>query len=137
MNDLKLLSMIVMTVIICNLSFLFLQLEYKPCKKMEEKIDLTLPRSGQKIPILAEYSRMLIKATIKRALAIVAYKPSYTILKSRLVLFRPTLNTFALESVSFGLEEISEKPVTVHIIERNHSTILLNPDVCKYINSYL
>lgn len=110
-------------------------MEFQKFKTVDEKIDRTLELYADKLPLSTSYLRKLILGTTKRILAIKNYKPSYSHLKSELVLFRPSVSTFGDSSDDMGLTEICKKNIAIYTIEGNHLSILKNDELAKIINS--
>lgn len=118
-------------------NWFFLQEEFSKCDCLEAKIDKTVEAYGKVVPLSVDYFRRLIEGAVKRIMAIKNYKPSYEHVKSELILFKPTEQTFKTTADDFGLSDICNKSISVYTIEGNHSSILKNKEIVKIINSRL
>ncbi|XP_026498403.2 fatty acid synthase-like isoform X1 [Vanessa tameamea] len=59
-------------------------------------------------------------------------------IKAPIVLLRPKENpTFMVTEENYGLDKLTEGPVTVHLVEGNHASIIENKDCANIINRVL
>lgn len=88
---------------------------------------------SSKIDESLKYQRALAICLYKRIKAITKYESTINI-KSKVILFKPTVVSITLPDEDYGLSKYCNKPVEVRVFDGNHVSILENDDVASAIN---
>ncbi|KAF7409679.1 hypothetical protein HZH68_004060 [Vespula germanica] len=117
-----------------------LELELKKCNSWDEKINTSLN------VLSSEHKELFLKADRKNALlslymrmrAITTYNPEpMPYLRSPITLFKPQFPSILNVTYDYGLQNITEGKVDVHVVEGNHTTMLGATEISMAINGEL
>lgn len=102
----------------------------------EERIDLAM----KNCPVQAKYSPPFVASmavvTFDRLKAVLDFNiKNFKKLQAPVILLRPKENPpFVVVEENYGLDKLTDGPVTVHFLEGNHISILENKDCANIIN---
>ncbi|XP_046963942.1 fatty acid synthase-like [Vanessa cardui] len=103
----------------------------------DERIDYAIKVS----PTQLQYSDNFIKQTAKASfdrIKMILGQHEFQKIKAPIVLLRPKDNPpFLVIEENYGLDKLTEGPVTVHLVEGNHASIIENKDCANIINRAL
>ncbi|KAJ8919484.1 hypothetical protein NQ315_002105, partial [Exocentrus adspersus] len=83
----------------------------------------------------ANYQKLVANNIYKRTQALMIYTPSYSKLKTKVKLIKPTQSSVTGLPEDYGLSQYFEKPIQVQNFEGNHSTIIENEAVAAFIST--
>lgn len=107
------------------------------CATWEERVDLGIEIVKHRSTHEADYLRLVANSIYKRTKALMIYTPSYSKLKSKVKLVKPTQASVTGLPEDYGLSEYFEEPIEMQTIEGNHVTMLENEKLTAVINSCL
>nr|CAI5861058.1 unnamed protein product [Callosobruchus analis] len=106
------------------------------CNTLEERIDAGIEVVTAVVPLEnPDYNRVVARTIYKRLRALLLYTPSYTKVKSKICLIKPTQVTLKHVSEDMNCSELSEQPLVVETFEGNHITIVDSEEAIQRINS--
>ncbi|VEN61337.1 unnamed protein product [Callosobruchus maculatus] len=132
------------TLLICHLMSFYLSSDvvaknYEKifkCKTLDERIDAGVEAVTAVVPLEnPDYNRVVARTIYKRLRALLLYTPSYTQIKSKICLIKPTQVTLKHVSEDMNCTELSEQPLIVETFEGNHITIVDSEEAIQRINS--
>ncbi|XP_018572598.1 fatty acid synthase-like [Anoplophora glabripennis] len=133
------------TAVLCHLLSFYMTIEevgkhkekiFK-CDTWDDRVDLGIEIIKHNTTHEANYQRLVANRIYTRAKALMTYTPSYTKLKSRVKLLKPSQAIVTGLPEDYGLSEYFETPIEVLTVNGNHVTILENEIVAATINECL
>lgn len=102
----------------------------------EERIAVALKMSPVQSKYSAKFISAMVAVTFDRLKVVLDFNgKTFKKLKAPIVLLRPKDNPpFVVIEENYGLDKLTDGPVTVHFLEGNHVSILENKDCANIIN---
>ncbi|KAJ8919482.1 hypothetical protein NQ315_002103 [Exocentrus adspersus] len=131
------------TALVCHLLSLFMSFEEIAkqkeklfmCPTWEDRMNLGTEIVRDHTIHEANYQKLVANSIYKRTQALMIYTPSYSKLKTKVKLIKPTQSSVTGLPEDYGLSQYFEKPIQVQNFEGNHFTIIENEAVVEFINT--
>ncbi|CAH1160281.1 unnamed protein product [Phaedon cochleariae] len=134
---------VLQTLILCHLLKYYISAEAASqheaslfgCESWDDRVEMAIRIVGDKSKLSKEYQRSVSTGIYERTKCIMNYVPSFTSIKSKVKLYRSTLNSFSYPEEDYGLSGVCGHPVEVEYVDGSHISILDNVALPELINS--